>query len=292
MGQATRGRVPPRQRGSWLQGQWRWASCLLFAGALLLSPAQAEQAVPSAVDSSEQSAQSAPAKDREVAELLVLANQNYMEGRYPEAAAGYESMIAQGHRNGHLYYNLANSYVRLGQTGKAILNYRKALLLLPWDGDLKANLQYARSLSQDRIEEAPSSLWRTLAFWYFGLNLRGLIIGFCLFNAVFWGSMLFRLFRDTEWLRWSVALSLLLCLAAGVSSVMKYRDTFHNGGGVVLTREAPVRSGFTREETVLFVLHEGAEFRVLGEEAGWLKIGLPDGKKGWLPADSAGRVSL
>lgn len=234
----------------------------------------------------------AHSKEKDIPERLVLANQNYLEGDYVGAAKGYEALLARGHLNGHIYYNLGNCYVRLGQIGKAILNYKKALILLPRDGDLKANLQYARSLCQDRIEASPSSIWRTLAFWYFGLNVRGLFIAFCILNVLFWTSALVRLLRDSEWVRWILALSLLLSLLMGASALVKYRETFHNRGGVILAREAPVRAGFSHKDTVLFILHEGAEFKVLGQEKGWWKIELPDGKKGWLPRDSGERVFL
>jgi len=233
-----------------------------------------------------------PLDTRDIAELLVLANQKYLEGDFAEATRGYETIAALGHANGHVFYNLGNSYVRLGETGRAILNYRKALLLTPRDGDLKANLQYARSLCQDRIEPAASSIWRTLAFWHFGLNLRGLLFGFLLLHALFWGFLFLRLFLDREWLQWSIALSLILSLLAAASSAVKYRETYHNPGGVILVSEATVRAGFTHHDTALFILHQGAEFRILDAEGGWWKIELPDGKKGWLPAEAAGRVSL
>jgi len=228
----------------------------------------------------------------DIPELLVLANQKYLEGNYAEAARGYEAIAALGHANGHIFYNLGNSCVRLGETGKAILNFKKALLLIPRDGDLKANLQYARSLCQDRIEPAAASIWRTLAFWYFGLNLRGLLLGFLLLNGLFWGSLLLKLFLDREWLRWSVVLSLILCLLAAASAAVKARETFHSPEGVILAPEVSVHAGFTRNDTVLFILHEGAEFRILAAEGSWWKVELPDGKKGWLPANAAGRASL
>jgi hypothetical protein len=224
--------------------------------------------------------------------LLFRANQAYLEDRYDEAAALYEKIIDRQHRNGHVFFNLGNTYVRLGRIGQAILNYKKAHLLLPRDGDLEANLQYARSLTKDRVEEEAPSLWNTLAFWYFGMSLRELLLAFVLFNLLFWASAVFSLYRNSEWAKWSLWLSLLVSLVLGASAGLKFMEGFRNKGGVVLAEEIPVRAGFTRNDTVLFVLHEGAEFTVLGEENGWWKITLADGKKGWAPAESAGRVAL
>ena len=224
--------------------------------------------------------------------LLFRANQAYLEDHYEEAARLYERIVQSGHLNGHVFFNLGNTYVRLGELGKAILYYRKATILLPRDGDLKANLQYARSLAKDRIEEGSPSLWNTLAFWYFGMNFQGLLVVFVLFNLLFWAMALISLYRNREWVKWTLWLSLLLSLVLGVSAGLKYRESFLNAGGVLLEDEVPVRAGFSRNDTTLFVLHEGAEFTVLDQEKGWWKITLADGKKGWVTAGSVGRVGL
>jgi tetratricopeptide (TPR) repeat protein len=228
----------------------------------------------------------------EIHSLLFRANQAYLEDRYEVAAGLYEEIVDRGHLNGHVFFNLGNTHIRLGNLGKAILNYRKARVLLPRDGDLRANLQYARSLTQDRIEAKSPPLRRTLAFWYFGMNLRELLIAFAFLNLLFWSSALFNLYRDSEWAKWSLWLSLLLSLALGVSAGLKSAESFQNRGGVVLEEEIPVRAGFSRNDTTLFVLHEGAEFTILDQEKGWWKIALEDGKKGWVSAQGAGRVAF
>jgi hypothetical protein len=281
---------------------WVSASLRIFLGMLLLacvalpaSPARGQPDPVTATGSSGVENSGDPntvPPPQEMHERFVLANEDYLEGRYEEAAGGYEAILAGERGNGHVFYNLGNCCIRLGQVGKAVLNYRKALLLLPRDGDLKANLQYARSLCQDRIEERPSSIGHTLAFWYHAMNLRGLFLAFCALNLLLWASLFVRLFRDSEWIRWTIALSLILTVLMGVSAFMKYRETFRNRDGVVIEKETPVRAGFSHKDTVLFVLHEGTEFRILDREKGWWKIDLPDGKKGWMPSAAGGSVSL
>jgi len=256
----------------------------------LPNPTEARARTP--VEEAEPSRATAAREQDDIHSLLFRANQAYLEDRYEEAAGLYERIVERGQINGHVFFNLGNTYVRLGELGRAILNYRKASVLLPRDGDLKANLQYARSLAKDRIEEASPSLWNTLAFWYFGMNLWELLIALVLFNLIFWSSALFNLYRNSEWAKWSLWLSLLLTLVLGASAGMKATESFRNAGGVLLEDEAPVRAGFSRNDTTLFVLHEGAEFTILDEEQGWWKIALADGKKGWVAAPSGGRVAL
>ena len=233
-----------------------------------------------------------PEKQQDIHEILFQANQDYLEGRYGAAANGYESLVDQGHINGHVFYNLGNCYIRLNQIGLAILNYKKAQLLLPRDGDLRANLAYARSLTQDRLETTDSSLRHTLAFWYFSMNLQQLLFACCLLFLLFWISALIKLYRDSETIRWILALSLLLSVVMAVSTGLKVKETVRSSKGVILNQEAPIRAGFSRNDTTLFVLHEGTEFSVLDQKKGWWKIALPDGKKGWLPTESGGLISL
>ena len=41
---------------------------------------------------------------------------------YRQSAEAYEALIAQGAHNGKIYYNLGNTYYRLGDLGRAILS--------------------------------------------------------------------------------------------------------------------------------------------------------------------------
>ena len=178
----------------------------------------------------------------DIHDVLFRANQAYLNDQYEKAVEQYDAIIRQGHLNGHIFYNLGNSYIRLNQLGQAILNYKRASFFLPRDGDLKANLKYARSLIQDRIEDSPPSLWRTLAFWYFSMNFQELLFTFFLLYAFFFISALSNLYRNSEWIKWSVALSFLISLLLGVSSGIKYHETLYNTEGVILTEEAPIRA--------------------------------------------------
>ena len=115
----------------------------------LPTPTEARAQTP--LEEAEPSRGSTAQASEDIHSLLFLANQAYLEDRYEEAAGLYEMIVETGHLNGHVFFNLGNTYIRLGELGRALLNYKKASVLLPRDGDLKANLQYARSLAKDRI---------------------------------------------------------------------------------------------------------------------------------------------
>src|SRR2546430_15369512 len=72
------------------------------------------------------------------------ANQAYTEARFQEAAEGYENLIQSDQWNATLFHDLGNAYYRLGNFGKAILNYERALALDPRQPEADAKLRLAR----------------------------------------------------------------------------------------------------------------------------------------------------
>ena len=57
------------------------------------------------------------------------ANQEYAQGHFKEAIAGYEALVRAGQWNANLFYDLGNAYFRTRDFGRAILNYERALAL-------------------------------------------------------------------------------------------------------------------------------------------------------------------
>ena len=85
----------------------------------------------------------------DIAHIFSKANALYEKRDYENALEEYKKILDQGVERGPIYYNIANTYFKLGKTGYAILFYRKAARLMPADSDLKSNLSYAQSLTDD-----------------------------------------------------------------------------------------------------------------------------------------------
>ncbi len=67
------------------------------------------------------------------------ANQEYAQGHFKEAIAGYETLVRSGPLSANLFYDLGNAYFRTGDFGRAILNYKRALALEPHHPEAAAN---------------------------------------------------------------------------------------------------------------------------------------------------------
>ena len=224
--------------------------------------------------------------------IFLAANQAYKEGRYDQAAALYENLLALEIINGSLCYNLGNSYLKAGKIGKALVNYRRAELFMPRNEDLQANIQYALQQTIDKIEgRDPYSYVKSFCFWYSRLTSKELIVIFLIANIGLWGIALVQLFKKQQYLWLVLYVFIASAILFGASAAIKLYSFYYMPGGVVIAREITVRSGGSINDTALFGLHEGAEFDWLDESDGWIKIQLRDGKKGWVQKETVEKVS-
>jgi tetratricopeptide (TPR) repeat protein len=235
-----------------------------------------------------------------VASLFRKANDAYEKGlmldgeaRAEElrtAAANYEKIIEQADiQNGYLYYNLGNTYFHLNELGKSIVNYRRAERLLPNFPDLSGNLRTALSKRQDRIDKTQiESIWRTLFFWHYIISPRVKTVLFSGFFVLIWIFLFIRLYKNTLLVKWAVILSILLSASFGASIGIEKHEENRVKSGVIVSKEvdAKIAPYSNAESEFTKPLHEGTEFRVIEERAGWYRIILDDGKTTWLPADS------
>lgn len=111
-------------------------------------------------------------------------NAAYSRGDYPEAVHCYSLLIEKNGFSPALLYNLANSYARNGEIGKAVLNYERAMQMKPNDPDILGNLQLVRKTSGLFTGELTFSQRffsiLTIRYWSF-LALGGLLFITALF---------------------------------------------------------------------------------------------------------------
>src|SRR5438477_10884494 len=72
------------------------------------------------------------------------ANENYAAGHFQEAVNNYETLVRSGEWSANLFYDLGNAYFRVGDLGRAILNYERALALDRHHPEADANLRIVR----------------------------------------------------------------------------------------------------------------------------------------------------
>lgn len=191
-------------------------------------------------------------------------------GEYRESARTLESILADGFRNGAVYYNLGNAYYRAGDYGRAILNYRKAKPYRPRDPYLAANLQQALAAAPGRLTESARPWWTHVLFWTdwlsFPAKVRVSVAGFTLAAMVATAACWFRVVR----LQWLTTVLLLSATATSIDTIL-CRAEVTNSRRAIITGEVTARKGIGDSYEPAFdqPLRDGAEFTVLSETADW-----------------------
>ncbi len=219
---------------------------------------------------------------RQPEEVFLAANASYDEGDFDAAIADYRELIDSGRAGGFVYFNLGNAYLRNGELGRAIAAFRHSRILLPRDGDVLANLRFARESTKDAIAPPePSAVMSTLLFWHYRFSRTELAAIAVVSSLAFWGVAIARLLIiRSEVLRW-LSMILLVVLLAATGSLAEKRF-FTRPVAVVVPQEIEAHTAPDADSVVRFKLHAGTEVRVNDEREGWLRIGLPNGQQGWI----------
>ncbi len=89
----------------------------------------------------------------DAASLASQGDSAYIQDRFDEAVELYTRALADEGVSSLLYYNLGNAYYRGGKTGKAIVNYERALILDPRNGDARTNLEFVNGKITDKPQD-------------------------------------------------------------------------------------------------------------------------------------------
>lgn len=217
---------------------------------------------------------------------MAEANRLYDAGQFDEALARYEVLVESGVQDGSLYYNLANAYFKAGNLGEAVLNYRRAQRLLPRDGDVTANLKLARARAVDRLDAAGEGAvisglrrlvgWTTLDETAILALVLWIVLGVLIVGAILWT-------RGRRALLAGAALAAVFLVLTLLALGLRVWDERDRPEAVVVADEVSVHSGPGTDYLTEFVLHSGAEVRLVEERADWTRIALPGDLQGWVP---------
>jgi hypothetical protein len=222
-------------------------------------------------------------------------NEAYQQGKINEAVDTYESILRNGYISGPLYYNLGNAYYRAGNIPRAILNYERALRLMPGDDDLRHNLQLANMMITDKIEPTP----RLFLWDYFDAVKNAFTL-----DAVTWlayagfvlvvGSVCVVILGRTYFVRkvglWGSAVSVFVLLVFVTLFFVKLNDVNRQNEAVVTSNIVTVKNSPDEKSSDAFVLHGGVKVQIIDQLSSWIKVRLADGKVGWMESKETERI--
>ncbi len=214
----------------------------------------------------------------------------YTEGDFAGALQDWEEIRSAGLMSRELYYNLGNAYFKNGEIAPAILWYERALKLDPSDKDVRHNLEYARSLTQDRIEEVPEIIFEQWghALCYLLPSNTWAVLGL-VFLATAIAMALLYLLGSTPGRRRVGFFVGIVCFILSINgwdfAQWQMREARAQDRAIVMRPVSSVKSSPSAESAKdLFILHEGTRVKILDNVGSYTNIELGDGRQGWIPA--------
>ena len=234
-----------------------------------------------------------------------LADSAYTADNFAEAAELYRQIISTEGTSPELLYNLGNCYYRLGQPGKAIVSYERALRIDPTFADARTNLAFVNSRIVDRPGERGSFMsntfdraataqsansWAWLAFVLFVVTAAGIALYLFAENVTmrkigfFGAGALFILF----------AVSIVLAFR-GRAIAMNHDVAIITTPSVILST-SPREPKDRNEEAML--LHEGSKMIILDSISAqndttgmkWLDVQVDNAHRAWIKSTAVERI--
>ncbi len=230
-------------------------------------------------------------------DVFITAGLLYEEGSYEEAARSYEYLVGLGYEDATLYYNLANSYYRTEDVGRAIVNYLRAKRLAPFDEDIETNLNFVRQQGDGPnsrqattpvlVQTAGLVPWVSFSQAALVALVSWLVVGLLAVMSL-WSER----FRRSMGIRRVAAVAIIVILIFGAVAIGKHMDRLHWEQVAVITAESTgVFGGPNTSREARFNLEAGSEIRLVETQGAWLKIGIFDSEvEGWIASSAVERV--
>ena len=232
---------------------------------------------------------------KDVQQMMKDANKLYREGKFEAAIETYKQIEKGGYEGTSLYYNLGNSFYRVGKIGYAILNYEKALKLSPTDEEVKHNLAFANLSTVDKIQPLPEFflfVWWDSLLASFTVNGWTYIVYFFFILLLILISLYFfvRTIFQQKLVLFS-GLGILVVLGLSISLlIVKINREQTLISGVVIEQSVTAKTSPDSKSGDAFIIHEGLKVNLEDKLDQWVKIKLADGKVGWVENNSVEKI--
>ncbi|NQT46084.1 MAG: BatD family protein [Candidatus Omnitrophica bacterium] len=225
--------------------------------------------------------------------LFGEANEAYKAQDYQRAISTYGEILDRGIISVNIYYNLGNTYYKLGELAPAILNYERGLKINPGDAQLIDNLALARSRTVDKITVAGKNylVWlteRLLGLLPYRSFAVFTLVVYLLFMIIAISGLLSRPARPQVF---KAAVILGCIFIAGLLLFMTDRYLEKNRiPAIAMKEEIPVRYGPSEADTIAFNVHSGTKVFITGSEGSWYQIRLESNEGGWVNMEALEKI--
>lgn len=223
-------------------------------------------------------------------DLFKKGNELYKQDDFDGAIESYEQALEEV-KNGELYFNLGNAWLKKGSLGKAMLNYRRAQKWLGSDDDLLTNIELVqKSAIDEKVVPNTGIIYKSSVWLYrlFNLNQTTVLtiilywlVMICIILIIMLPfSNISRFSRISLW----ILVPLLILLTFSLS--LKIYADRTNTPAVVVNETANVLLEPKEGADMLYEIHDGYELNVLIRDTDWSKVSLGPGQIGWMKNES------
>jgi tetratricopeptide (TPR) repeat protein len=213
------------------------------------------------------------------------ANQAYASGQYEKALGLYQQILASGQTSADLYYNMGQTCWKLGQKGRVLYYFKKALVLSPRWRQCADNVKQLYRELNIPIETSRCVEW----IQKIPLNSWTILLGLSLWLAAFFALKIV----FSALMRLSFIVGVILSIAAAlVLGIVVWIDRQELKTAVVLC-ETPLRFAPTAQSPQRGVIREGLSCRIVETKGDFSFVEVTqDNAKldGWIEDKNIGRI--
>lgn len=219
------------------------------------------------------------------------ANKLYNQQQYDSAANLYEQLVTDGYSSAELYYNLGNTYYRLNNISKAVLNYERCLRIAPDNKTAQDNLTLTESRIANRIQPIKEIFF--IRWWHnitTGSNATALAISaivlFLLVLALYTARRLNKL--NIKYTSQLLGTLNIVCLTVIILAFVAANNQANHNKAVIMIADTP----FMQQPNgkAQSYLPEGTSLKIEDNNKEWTEVTLPDGRKGWVSSDMIEKI--
>ena len=208
----------------------------------------------------------------------------FREGKFEAAEAAYSRSLAQDGDAATTRLNLGRVREALADPAGAMLEWERALRLLPSYEPAREALSTARATLGSRVD--PPRWWNRLQP-DFALGRERWVIALGIWLAAISG-LLWAL-KPSRF--GALSCALVGCLLAALGAGWWFNALAEAQTALVIERAASLRAAPADPARLLDTLPAGSRVRVLDSSGGWNRVLAPGAQMGWLPQKSIERIS-
>lgn len=224
---------------------------------------------------------------------FALGNEYYEKGEYEEALKIYLN-LADKAGNWKIFYNIGNSYFKLGEIVRSKINYLKADRLKPFDKAIKNNLQIIEELLNNNASlPEPDFISRTLMRIESVLTINILSVSLLVILLVS-SFFIFKLIYSGKLKKYiyGILISFILLIFLTFYHIQRVSDLHNNKYAVIIAPDSQLRSGPGEGNTILFEISPGVTIRIIDVNRDWVQVTASPEIAGWIKIKNIEKISI